>query len=488
MKLAGHLSAALFGSAVVVTLVQPQVVVAAPATQVATIARQVTVQIEGQNPGSGVIVAKQGQTYYVLTTAHVVATQDEYEIVTPDGKKYPLNYKLVRKFPNVDLALVQFNSPQFYQVVAISSSSQLKADTPMYVSGFPITPGDGGTTTYRFSEGEMGAIGTHPVGQGYALAYLTDTFAGMSGGPILNQKGQLVGIHGASISRFTENQGIDPEAGTKIGLNLGIPVDTFLRLVPNVNPALKFLAAPPLATSSQRTAPDLVIQAADQLIAGKMQEALTTVEEAIRSQPNYASAYLARGIFRAEAEDFRGAIPDYDQAIRLNPDSSFSYHYRGAAHLGLGNFRGAITDFGEAIRLNPTNALTYYGRGLSHFLAGDFREAISDLDEAIRLNPTNAQAYKARGVSRSRIGDYPSALSDLNQAIRLYSGDALAYYSRGSMRLELRDIAGAITDYEKAAELLRPDENSPKRINGLTIKQWYQKATRNAKRLRMIQR
>jgi hypothetical protein len=58
MKLAGHLSAALFGSAVVVTLVQPQVVVAAPATQVATIARQVTVQIEGQNPGSGVIVAK----------------------------------------------------------------------------------------------------------------------------------------------------------------------------------------------------------------------------------------------------------------------------------------------------------------------------------------------------------------------------------------------------------------------------------------------
>jgi serine protease Do len=99
MRLAGHLPAVLLGSAVVVALVQPQAVIAGPNAQVETLARQVTVQIQGQAPGSGVIVARQGQTYFVLTAAHVVPSPDEYEIVTPDGKKYPLDYKLVKKFP-----------------------------------------------------------------------------------------------------------------------------------------------------------------------------------------------------------------------------------------------------------------------------------------------------------------------------------------------------------------------------------------------------
>jgi hypothetical protein len=53
-----------------------------------------------QNPGSGVIIARQGQTYYVLTAEHVVATEDEYEIITSDGKKYRLDYKNVKKLPD----------------------------------------------------------------------------------------------------------------------------------------------------------------------------------------------------------------------------------------------------------------------------------------------------------------------------------------------------------------------------------------------------
>jgi S1-C subfamily serine protease len=106
MKFTYPLVATLFGS-VAIALVQPHVAVAMKSpTQVADIARQVTVQIDGQNPGSGVIIARQGQTYYVLTSAHVVETADEYDVVTSDGKKNQMDYKLVRKFPNnVDLAI-----------------------------------------------------------------------------------------------------------------------------------------------------------------------------------------------------------------------------------------------------------------------------------------------------------------------------------------------------------------------------------------------
>ena len=62
--------AALTGVAIV--LVQPQLAVALTANQVNRIASEITVLIDGINPGSGAIVARNGNTYYVLTAKHVV--------------------------------------------------------------------------------------------------------------------------------------------------------------------------------------------------------------------------------------------------------------------------------------------------------------------------------------------------------------------------------------------------------------------------------
>jgi hypothetical protein len=47
---------------------------------VGKIAQQITVLIDGQNPGTGVIIAKKDNTYYVLTAGHVVATEDEMRL------------------------------------------------------------------------------------------------------------------------------------------------------------------------------------------------------------------------------------------------------------------------------------------------------------------------------------------------------------------------------------------------------------------------
>jgi serine protease Do len=97
MQFSARLSTVLFGTAALVTVVHTLPSYASLShAQVGEIARQVTVQIDGQAPGSGVIIARQGQTYYVLTAEHVVAIEDEYEIVTSDGKKYPLDYKNVK--------------------------------------------------------------------------------------------------------------------------------------------------------------------------------------------------------------------------------------------------------------------------------------------------------------------------------------------------------------------------------------------------------
>jgi hypothetical protein len=64
VKLAPCIAALIFSSVPGIALLQSSPVVAQSASQtnvsVANIARQVTVQIEGQNPGSGVIIGRQG--------------------------------------------------------------------------------------------------------------------------------------------------------------------------------------------------------------------------------------------------------------------------------------------------------------------------------------------------------------------------------------------------------------------------------------------
>ncbi|MEM9980330.1 MAG: trypsin-like peptidase domain-containing protein, partial [Cyanobacteria bacterium P01_D01_bin.2] len=78
------------------------------------LAKDSTVRVNGQSPGSGVIFKKQGDTYYVLTAKHVVETPDEYEIVTPDEQVYPLDYAKIYPMANTDLAVTEFNSEQAY--------------------------------------------------------------------------------------------------------------------------------------------------------------------------------------------------------------------------------------------------------------------------------------------------------------------------------------------------------------------------------------
>jgi tetratricopeptide (TPR) repeat protein/V8-like Glu-specific endopeptidase len=482
-----RLTAAVMGAATTIILIQSYPACAAlSTTQVDAIARQVTVKIDGQNPGSGVIVAKEGQTYYVLTAEHVVRTPDEYYVVTLDGQNYKVDYQQVKKLPGVDLALVPFISNQKYQVVAMGSSSQVREGNTVYVTGFPMQGISTTQTRYRFSHGEIAALASQPLANGYALAYFNDTFAGMSGGPLLNQQGQLIGIHGASKARYTDNQGVNPETGTKFGLNLGIPIDTFLRLVTQVTPTLKFPAATPASMTQQTTAGDLFIQAVDQVVAGRFKEAITLAERIIRLQPNYAAAYFLRGTLRppsdprslvadynqvirlnpnfalaytyrgsahAELGDKQSAIADYNQAIRLNPNDADAYNNRGNARSDLGDKQGAIADFNQSIRLKPEYAYPYNNRGNAYFDLGKKREAIADYNQAIRLNPNYAFAYNNRGQAYAELGNRQSAIADFDQAIRLNPSDAGAYNNRGIARAGLGNQQSALTDFDQAIRL-----------------------------------
>jgi tetratricopeptide (TPR) repeat protein/S1-C subfamily serine protease len=481
VKIAPCFVAAILTIHPTIAILQAEPIAAQTALQskasVESIAQKVTVQIvqlERQNLGSGVIVAREGQTHFVLTANHVVSTEarNEYDVITPDGKKHRIDYSLVRKLPGVDLALLQFNSSQPYQVVTIGRSNQLNTGVPAYVAGFPLKGVETSETEYRFSEGEIAVQTSRSLENGYAVAYFNDTFAGMSGGPLLDRQGQLVGIHGSTkltgLLPSDKNRGFDKDSGRKAGLNLAIPIDTFLRLAPQAEPNLKLAAVTAPPAPSQLTAADLFIQSIDQEAAGVM--SLNLINEAIRMQPNFALAYFRRGnlnesfaaltslpkisLSRSKAEYISSAMADYTEAIRLNPNFSIAYNYRGVLRRESGDLQGAIEDYTQAIHTNPISAMPYNNRGLARHLLKDLEGALADLDEAIRLNPRSAMYYRHRGAIRTDLENFKEAIADFDQSIHLNPSEE-AYYLRGQVHAKLSDFVKAIADYD-AAILVSP--------------------------------
>lgn len=145
--------------------------------------------------GTGVIIARDGGTYYVLTAKHVVRKKQSYQVETPDGKIYTVSDSNITKLDGVDLAVLRFNSTENnYEVAKIGYFG--KQTGSIYVFGWPK-----GEKTFKLSRMEMvNPRYVDPEVNDYRLLYETkrveeQTKAGMSGGPILDNNSHLIGIH-----------------------------------------------------------------------------------------------------------------------------------------------------------------------------------------------------------------------------------------------------------------------------------------------------
>jgi S1-C subfamily serine protease len=216
------------------------------------IARLVTVRIL-TNPGvgSGVIIARRGQTYTVLTCEHVVADSrdNRYTVMTADGRSHTAVWRRSTQFGDADLALVQFTSSQSYQVAVMGSKTLSIGDT-VYASGFPNwhwinkstieNTRKLGILAFRVKKGTVGMLPALSLPEGYRIGYTNDIENGMSGGPVLDSNGQVVGINGRlkyalqGIGAYTFANGTVPSQELfqqMQALSWAIPIATFQQMV-----------------------------------------------------------------------------------------------------------------------------------------------------------------------------------------------------------------------------------------------------------------
>lgn len=229
------LTGILMGTAVVATIAQPVPVFAKSAQEIAQLAVQTTVEINNNFgisavSGSGVIIAKRGNVYTVLTTNHVVVSEAiEYSIRTYLGKSYPIIkiQRLTKQYPDIDLALVQFESTDLYAVAPVGDSNGAMIGSSIFVSGYPVPIAIGIDRKLEFTSGIISSrLQYAPMG--YTLRYQAVTRRGMSGGPVFDGEGMLVGIHGQGDTVGTITSPVTGQIEElKTGLNSAIPINSF---------------------------------------------------------------------------------------------------------------------------------------------------------------------------------------------------------------------------------------------------------------------
>lgn len=126
------------------------------------------------------------------------------------------------------------------------------------------------------------------------------------------------------------------------------------------------------------------------LEAGKAEDAIRHLTDAIRADPRNAEAYFHRGRANESAGRWDEALADFSEAIRLDPKSTRAHLERGKHHLARRDLKRAVADLTEASRLDPRDVGPLYHRSLARYEAGEYAEAVADLDRAIRLEPEEA--------------------------------------------------------------------------------------------------
>jgi serine protease Do len=171
--------------------------------------------------GSGFIVSEEG---YILTNNHVVAAAEKIEVDLPDGRSFPA--RLVGRDPTTDVAVLKIDATDLPALNLGNSDRAQVGELVMAIGnpGFEF----GSALPFTVTTGIISGTGRNlgiiqraaGAGRPYAIEDLIQTDAvinpGNSGGPLVNHRGEVIGINTAIASVTGYYQGY----GFAIPINL----------------------------------------------------------------------------------------------------------------------------------------------------------------------------------------------------------------------------------------------------------------------------
>jgi Do/DeqQ family serine protease len=177
--------------------------------------RMFELPLERRDIGSGVIIDRDG---YILTNEHVVGKADEIEVMLSDGRKF--KGAVIGKDERSDVAVIKIDAKDL-PAATLGDSEEVRTGQWAIAIGNPFGIFEDNPVP-TMTVGVVSALhrklpGTQIGGRYYGDLIQTDAAInpGNSGGPLLNLKGEVIGINAAIIS----------PSGAYAGIGFAIPIN-----------------------------------------------------------------------------------------------------------------------------------------------------------------------------------------------------------------------------------------------------------------------
>jgi len=173
----------------------------------------------GRSLGSGFVYDVSG---HIITNNHVVEDSQKTTVTFLDGTSY--NAKVIGTDPYTDLAVIKVDvNPSLLHPLPLGDSSTLRVGEQVAAIGNPF--GLSGSMTSGIVS-QLGRLLSTPGTASFSIPDVIQTDAavnpGNSGGPLLNMKGQVIGI----------NTAIQSGTGEFAGIGFAVPSNTVSKIVP----------------------------------------------------------------------------------------------------------------------------------------------------------------------------------------------------------------------------------------------------------------
>jgi tetratricopeptide (TPR) repeat protein len=409
------------------------------------------------------------------------------EVKTSDGKTYPITHIVAFDEQN-DIIRLSVNIPSKYVLPLSLSETTPEIGERIIVYGSPLG------LEKTLSDGIISAIREVP-GYGKLIQITAPISPGSSGSPVLNMKGEVIGI---ATFQFIEGQNLNfaipseriANLDLMENLNFAIPSERIanLDLKKETYPYLKkyrkseekkdfdyayeaysqakifidreeYEEALPYLEIATKT-DFLPIKAIVYHIIGfcyselgNYSKAIGAYKQVIHIDPDNFSAYSSLGGVYFGLGNFTKAIEAYQQVIRIAPNDAFAYNILGVSYLALSNYAKAIEAYQQAIRIDPDNFVAHDGLGLVYHTLSNYAKAIEAYQQAIRINPNIAATYSVLGQAYGNLGNYIKAMESFKQAIRIDPDYARAHFLLGVTYLMVGDRSSALNEYKILKEL-----------------------------------
>ncbi|PSB31445.1 trypsin-like peptidase domain-containing protein [Chlorogloea sp. CCALA 695] len=323
----------------------------------------------GSKTGSGTIISSEG---LVLTNAHVVQGDRTATIILANNKQIAGDI-IGFGAKGLDLAVIKLRGQNKLPVVPFASTNSVLVGQRVFAIGNPFGQFSGSLTTGIISriDREKGLIQTDAaINPGY------------SGGPLLNTKGELIGVNSGIFTKQTPGGG-----SGNIGISFAISTEKVQSFLSDVR-----------AGSAAQTAQI----PANPGRSSVHSEALARFEAALKQNPQDYRAQNGRGLALGNLGRAEEALAAFEQALKINPSFTEAWNGKGITLGRLKRHEQALAAFEQALKINPS-AEAWNGKGIALGSLGRDQEALAAFEQALKINPSFTPAQRNRTIALKKL-------------------------------------------------------------------------------------